>query len=508
MDEICAINVPPPAKAPGYRESLARRSEFVVDDFGDGVAGVRPVEGAGTVRSYLRVHHVADAQTDLGDPQTWEIFRDAPPLKRRTVDPAAYRDDLVARAREIVANQPDRLEAEIVGLALSMLGASEVDEVPELLSAQMPVLFEQFPASSLLYVTVDEVLLARAAFARTQLALQLTPDLPVGPDMDALNAFAAMTLSQGIDFAELLKLPLLALSPAMLGIVIPVLPHAVILCFGFDADLRRPYPTSLASLFRPRVLSDPEGLDRSGLFVQGEAGDGEALVRWWADRLNELFSHIYDPTRWINETGFYNAAAQTAWMVTLERLVADATSLLAEPQASDLQRLQLAFDLLDKAPQLLGYSRRRAHAGFEALLRRDGASRVVRQGLEAHLPRDLANRLGDELDRLFEGLYAHVLDDALTYRRGEKSVKIALKNADELVSTDNSTFVARICRAVRNSSHGLLDTLNSGEDRFLLAAHTGGVPAELPALAPLIALGVLGDPSRLISGEMRKQLSP
>ena len=35
----------------------------------------------------------------------------------------------------------------------------------------------------------------------------------------------------------------------------------------------------------------------------------------------------------------------------------DALSLLAEPQATELDRIQVAFDLLDKAESLLGYGR-------------------------------------------------------------------------------------------------------------------------------------------------------
>jgi hypothetical protein len=62
-------------------------------------------------------------------------------------------------------------------------------------------------------------------------------------------------------------------------------------------------------------------------------------------------------------------------------------------------------------------------------------------------------------------------------------------------------------RAVRNSSHGLLDILHTHDDRFLLAANTGGVPAELPALAPLIALGIVSDANGLIDGSWKTKLS-
>ncbi len=53
---------------------------------------------------------------------------------------------------------------------------------------QLPPLFERFPGGSLYYVTVSDTLLAHLAFARSQLAFQLTPDIPLGKEMECLRA--------------------------------------------------------------------------------------------------------------------------------------------------------------------------------------------------------------------------------------------------------------------------------------------------------------------------------
>ena len=82
-------------------------------------------------------------------------------------------------------------------------------------------------------------------------------------------------------------------------------------------DLTRPYPISLASLYRPTVLGDPRGLDRSALTGGIKAEDGPHPLRWWVDRLNVLYSHTADPTRFTDTQGRLDAVAQTAWMVTL-----------------------------------------------------------------------------------------------------------------------------------------------------------------------------------------------
>ncbi len=48
--------------------------------------------------------------------------------------------------------------------------------------------------------------------------------------------------------------------------------------------------------------------------------------------------------------------------------------------------------------------------------------------------------------------------------------------------------------------------LKDGDDRFLLAPNTDGVPAELTALAPLIDLSHVADTPALVDGTWRTQL--
>lgn len=223
--------------------------------------------------------------------------------------------------------------------------------------------------------------------------------------------------------------------------------------------------------------------------------------------MNRLYSHATDPTRFTDGDGYHDAPAQMAWMITLERLLGDALSLLAEPQASDLQRVQIAFDLLDKAESLLGYERQDSGKGFEALLRRRQTVRRLHEAFSS-LPGDLGARLGGEVERLFDRLYEQVYANTAGFRQRPKGgATIAKKTPDNLNAIDAETLVATLMRAVRNSSHGLLDILHTHDERFLLAANTGGVPAELPALAPLIALGIVSDADGLIDGSWKTKLS-
>jgi hypothetical protein len=505
VDRIAILRLPDQSKARGYRESLSTRARFAVDDLGAGLVAVAPTEGAGVDAEFFKLQKICDANSDLEDPATWQPIRDNPPLQRDNIDRDTYPQQMIDRALEI-RDTSRSVEAEIVGLALNAMGAAEVGELDQVLALNVPPLLERFPKGSLWLVTVDDLLLARLAFGRTQLALALTPDMPFGPDMERLSAFEDLTLTKGINFEGIMSLPLVALSPAALGLLIPAMPHVLVFCFGTGIDLRKPYPVSFASLYRPSVLNDPEGLDRSRFAGEENPEDGPLLLSWWVARLNTLYSHITDPTRFTDGDGYYDAAAQTAWLITCERLIGDAVSLLAEPQATDLDRTQMAFDLLDKAEGLLGYDKNNSGAGFQALLRRATCVPRLRSAYEASLPRPLAKRLGDEVQRLFDGLYDEIRANSLSYRLTKKGARFATGSATGVAATDNDTYVSKLCRAVRNSSHGVLEVLRNHDDRFLLATNTGGIPAELPALAPLIALGLLADPLALFDGSWRTKL--
>ncbi len=263
---------------------------------------------------------------------------------------------MLRRGKEIVARNPST-ESEVAAFGLAALGAAQAGDLPDLLAANLPALFEQFPGGELWYLTVSELLLARLAFARAQLAFGLTPDMPIGPEMEQLRAFSDLTLSKGIDLTATLKIAMLALSPAVLGLVIPTLPHALVFCFGEGVELTRPYPSSFSSLYRPSVLGTPEGLDRSALLAGSKPDDGPALLGWWVERLNVLYGHLADPTRFTDPDGYHDPAAQAAWMITLERIFGDMISLMAEPEAG---RPRPRANRLRPARQVRGDARLRA----------------------------------------------------------------------------------------------------------------------------------------------------
>jgi hypothetical protein len=114
--------------------------------------------------------------------------------------------------------------------------------------------------------------------------------------------------------------------------------------------------------------------------------------------------------------------------------------------------------------------------------------------------------VGDEVGRLFDGLRREVRENTQQHRLTQRGARVAGDAPDSIQAISDDDLVATLCRAVRNSSHGLLELLRDHPDRFLLAMNTGGIPAELPALAPLLGLALLADAESLIDGSWRQKL--
>lgn len=223
-----------------------------------------------------------------------------------------------------------------------------------------------------------------------------------------------------------------------------------------------------------------------------------------------VFSHALDPTRWTRDAEgdlpCLDVESQTAWFVSLERLIADGTFLLGQPSAPDLARVQVAFDLLDKAEALIGYGKSRSGKGFEALLKRRYAVRRLNAAWET-MPPPLAKRFRERTRVSFEALYSRVRENSAPPRRTRNGMKLHHREQPErLESWSMDDYVSGLSRAVRNSSHGLFEMLRDGDDRHLLATNTGDIPRELTEIAALVMFGLVADAEKLCDGTWAKTL--
>jgi hypothetical protein len=98
---------------------------------------------------------------------------------------------------------------------------------------------------------------------------------------------------------------------------------------------------------------------------------------------------------------------------------------------------------------------------------------------------------------LFDAVYDEVADGVLRGRLDEDGVRYGSASIRKMPW---DTYVGTLVRAVRNSSHGLLQAHKTEAE--VAATHTGALPDTLPELVPLIALALLADPERLWSMEV------
>lgn len=481
------ISLPTPARAPSWRKSLEDTFGFDVEELPNFRARIRLQAGGG---DYFVAHRLCDRKTAI-KPATWELLRRFP------------RADLESPHAEMAMQEVKRRgerstpEAGLsaLSLALSVLPASHA---PQFLEAQLPDVFNAFPDASLYLVRTDALLPQRLAFLRLSFTMHTAPDLDllnVRPDQ--VRPLTYQGLTHGLQFAEALKPLFVAFSPAATGYAMNWPPHSIAIDFGGLMDLRREPPISRGALYDPYMFGiqvDDPGVDFSaGL----NSGHYNSLLSWWIKCLNEAYAIAADPTRFTTSAGEYDVTRHMGWYLTLERLLADLTLVNAHPQESSISRLGTAFDLLDKAESLLGYDSQTSGKGFERLLNRSIMLPLLGRSWR-RLPIQLQQRFTDHGQRLFDCVYEEVRDHAFHHRRTPKAIKLRTA-AGKLRALPLDHYVPQLARAVRNSSHGLLEQL-SGRDLDLVATHDAALPPALANLTALIAFALLGDIERVIAG--------
>jgi hypothetical protein len=461
----------------------------VHQDFGSSVA-VAPREGAGATRQYFHAQRLC-ASGDVLTKDTWEPLRQHPPKNPDLV----RRGQLLAYADSLASGDPSRLTPELRALRARV--AVLADAVPDLLQKEMPKLFSRLPEASLWLVSVDEVLISRFALLRAQLALTLTPDMPLAPgSFPGIRLLSGQSLTVGTDFGNVHDPALLVFSPRSMGFSMSWFPHALILFFGQPMELYQRPEESFNALYRTRVLDRAQNWTDSAFLAGLTPAQAEALLPWWVERMNVIYSHALDPTAFADDLRLHNPASQTAWHLTFERMVSDGVLLLGDPNAPDPVRMQLAFDLLDKAENMLTYGR--TGKWFEDLLKRSKAVPRLDAAWET-LPDDLRERFRQHTKTVYDSMYDDIRQHALQYRLTSNGVRVARSDPASPLPVSMDEYVSRLVRAVRNSAHGLARQLRD-QAGLVLATHDGEVPTQLVEVAKLVMFGLIGDADQLCAG--------
>jgi hypothetical protein len=441
-------------------------------------------------------HRLASRDESLD--RMWRILADHP----RRDQPTQHTGRAIEEVNRVAGTgEPQDI---LYGLGLLLLVTSNAD-LRSTLEPQLDGLWASFPDATLWLITGEDVLLSRLTMSQLLFQFEHTPDLDIPALMsDPRRSLEAQSLMGRVATSDVVQPIFSAFSPAATGFAAPWLPHTLALEFGAVVSLRRPWPPSLSALYESRVLSPPVNRDGREAWINTIPKSSlGSLLAWWVSRLDLLFGIITDPTRFSTPDERLDSAAQLAFRLTVERVLADLRLLNATPQASSLARLGTAFDLLDKLETLLGYGPRsgreigrawRSGRGFLRLLDRTEAIPLMQRGF-AHLPGQLRSRFNQHAEDLFEETYSEIESGALDGRRVEGGVRVGREDQSTMPLEE---YVGRVVRAARNSSHGLLDQL-AGPDAEVAATHTGALPEALPELVALLAWSLLADPERLWS---------
>jgi|SRR5579862_253921 len=281
------------------------------------------------------------------------------------------------------------------------------------------------------------------------------------------------------------------------------MPHDIIFLTGQPSSMVRKYPATPWALYDPGIQAAYASPARYADFVVGvPSGNIESLLQWWVHRLNIVYSHLLDPTRFADDHARHEPERQLAWFLTFERLLADLILVQTSFSLPELIRQQAAFDLLDKAETMLGFGVDNSGKGFEAMLRR---SRMLPRLDEIwqNLPMQVQQRFRKHARKLYAAMYADVRAHAYSHRVTAGGVKIWSEKHDGLMFIDTEGYVSQFVRAVRNSAHGFIDVLTSDSrrrDRSILGSHDGTLPAELPDVVALLGFALVADFGRVATG--------
>ena len=484
----------------GLRISLAGGADFVVEDRGPGEVAVEPREGSGAVRKYFSARKIADARTDIVDDSPWAFLAVQPPAAKPTISLPA-----TAMPEWQRLHQSGELGALVERLSIE-IATTEVERLPDVFRRELPALFSRYPNGSLWYVGVDPVIIKRLTGMRIAFQLEIAPDSPFGDSRAGITYFGAHQLTGGLNFVEAVQPVLLAFSPVVSGFAMNALPGAFVFLFGqFDdeQDLRTNARDKLATRFYPAVNAHPMS---PGIKVPTDLlgiGEVEALLAWWMTRLNILYSHAGDPTRFATAAGDHDVTGQAAWFFTFERMLADFAALGAAVDSPGLLRMQGAFDALDKASSLLVGPGGKEVLAFRRLLHRGQAVPRVEQAFDC-LPLQARSRFKRWARTAYDRLYADIREQTMPDRITADGcgVKVGWSGPTDLQVVPWDDYVGELIREARNASHGLLDMLtvtrkNRRPRRLLLATNQGDVPASLYEVARVICLALLADAAAL-----------
>lgn len=294
---------------------------------------------------------------------------------------------------------------------------------------------------------------------------------------DAMRALLGDYFQSPMTFLEP---ALLCISPWLVGSAFNRL-HGVLVGIGSCPQDGRPQYSEAMARHRPLLLADVMTDVRERPDVSHR--EGEAFLRWWVDRVDELLSAALDPVCGVNEGGEYDARIHLAGLNTVARLFATVHDILFLDRYDQFARPVLLFQFLDLMHGL-------RYGDYDQTTSLGRCERVLR----------------DVVGALPPAVRAYTLPRCERAVTALKEVRAGfdpdLILSGELHFPDGTTIglekaTSALLRSIRNSQHGQRSELGNDRHLKVLAAHNGRLSPDLADLAFLHLVQMLTTPEEL-----------
>ena len=314
------VTLPLEATAPGFRRTMVDEAGLTASFPDARTAVVEP-----SPPNHLIDAHRLASRGESRD-RMWRILMERP----RRDQPSRYEERAVAEINRMA--DLGTAEGMLSALSLLLLVTSN-EQLRARLEPQLDALWASLPDMTMWLVTAAPALLSRLSMLQLLFQVAYTPDIELGElAADHRRSLAAQSLTSRVATSDIVQPVFVLFTPAATGFAVPWLPHTIALEFGAVVDLRRPYPLSLNAVYEPRVLSPPVNEEGRDAWINSVPKSTlTSLLAWWVSRLDLLYAIITDPTRFSTPDGHHDSASQLAFLLTVERVLADLRVLNASP---------------------------------------------------------------------------------------------------------------------------------------------------------------------------------
>lgn len=217
-----------------------------------------------------------------------------------------------------------------------------------------------------------------------------------------------------------------------------------------------------------------------------------ALLPWWTDCVNRLYTVMTDLGRFADADGLFDGRRAYRAFRTLDRLFVNCARI--QVHADDhVGRVSSSFEILDLLDNLVD-RQLGAREIYATLFDPERAAAIFR-GAFADAPNPVRQYLEQRTEAILRKLREETLDHVLSERLEENSVRIGAADPQPM---EVGEYLGRLFQAMRDTHHGY--HLDASWKRDVLDTSTGHISVAFPELIVMLVFALVGAPEAAING--------